>query len=784
MESINSRQSNLGLDPKNISVLFSLGFVWWAGNNLYALDAHALFQKFPSKFLFVDLAFAQILLGIVMSLTIPTESLLLFTKSGSDALAEQKSGLLTIPNLKRAALLLAIGFFHITGTVLTNSSYKLLGSTSTLVWKLTEPLAAMVLKRFILGENTSFLSFTGMALVLGGVLLFSKHTLVFATASPIVIANLCFPLRNILTKRDQAQSQYINTKERFLLIQLYSLPFCLVALLYKYIMVGTDTDSFQSILSNAVLFNSYQFASIALLERMDALTHSLANTLKRFTGIILSAIVIGDSFVTSHIIALIMAALGFPIYVLGKESDDKRRKNMRIKLFSILKVMVFIIIAAFSASSAFWKATGITNPKLSQKEDLALRERSPSEEFRLETPMSADSAFAIQRDSAEFQSARKQHAILILERYVGKKISYSSYEEALADAGDNHGNLVWVYAALQRLIDFSGSLICETTKEECVRNSTFAGRRFVHYRPTANLLNTRRAFAYDDVRDVLQSGDVYLYVGIGIQYLFRDTVKWDDLSPGTKIETSVDTVQYPADTYMFLNLMQKHRNPMLVRGDFTLRTNQNAGYHYGVSTGCPSLFINQAVRAGRLLQRKYDALKSRVGDLSLKIAINYKANANISSFLLDVLNRYENSLIYAQDVEDYGKLQQMGVPFDRTRLFSDVEEWMQSLSEMDVAFGVRIHGNMAALGTGTPALVIAMDHRVLELTERMRVPYVTTYDVRLVNGVDVASLVSEVGFNGEEFDRNRCVTARLYEEQMAKYGMEVHSTLRRISSIC
>lgn len=767
---------------KDTFILLGLLFFWWAGNNLYALDAHSLFKSFSSEFLFIDLAFAQILIGIAMALIIPT-GFLLDTTSSADDKREWNSGLLIVSSPKRTMLLLSIGFFHICGAVLTNSSYKYLGSTSTLVWKLTEPLAAMVLKRVILGEVTSPLSLTGMSLVLGGVLLFSKQTLVISLASPIVIANLCFPFRNILTKRDQAQNQHMNTNRRFLFLQLYSLPFCFGALIYKLLIVGADKASIPSLLTNSILFNSYQFASIALLERMDALTHSLANTLKRFSGIILSAILIGDIFMTSHLLGLIMAAIGFPVYVLGKECDEKKRYKMRVKLLALLKAAMFIIILTWSTGSAIKNVKKAIDMNAARRGETAIR-IPPYSLQNDETALSGSTSVENRSGSAEFQLARERHAIIILERYISRKISYASYEEALADDGDNHGNLLWVYASLRRLIDFSSSLVCETTREECANNSTFAGRRFVHYRPTANLLNTRRPFEFEYVRKALKEGDVYLFVGIGIQHLFRDTVKWDDLSPGTKIETTADTVQYPAEIYAFLNLLQEYHNPMLVRGDFTLRANQNAGYHYGVSIGCPTLFLNQATRAGRLLQKKYDALRSRIGDQSLKIAINYKANVNISSFLLDIFHRYKNSVIYVQDIEDYSRLQEMGVPFNRTRMFSDVDDWMQSLSTMDVAFGVRIHGNMAALGTGIPAFVIAMDHRVLELTQRMYVPFVTTYDERLIKDIDVASLISEVGFNGEEFDRNRCATARLYEKHLGKYGMAVHSTLQRISTIC
>ncbi len=56
---------------------------------------------------------------------------------------------------------------------------------------------------------------------------------------------------------------------------------------------------------------------------------------------------------------------------------------------------------------------------------------------------------------------------------------------------------------------------------------------------------------------------------------------------------------------------------------------------------------------------------------------------------------------------------------DRVRFFLDPKTWFEHLSHYDFSFGTRIHGNIAALLAGTPALLLAHDSRT---TGARRVP--------------------------------------------------------------
>ncbi len=64
------------------------------------------------------------------------------------------------------------------------------------------------------------------------------------------------------------------------------------------------------------------------------------------------------------------------------------------------------------------------------------------------------------------------------------------------------------------------------------------------------------------------------------------------------------------------------------------------------------------------------------------------------------------------------------VPRRQDQVFADAEPWKKFLSQQDFAFGTRIHGNIAALASGTPAMLLAHDSRTLELARFHGMPYI------------------------------------------------------------
>lgn len=651
---------------------------------------------------------------------------------------------------------------HVIGCLLTNFSYALLGATSTLVWKLCEPFATLTFKWYFLKDPISLTRFLGVCVVVTGVFIFSNFTLSnVVTFSPIIIANTAFPLRNVLIKlvRQSNTPEHEAPCHTYLRVQAGALPICLLLMVVKYVIWGTDLTFLPYLLRNAFYFNAYQFASIVLLSRLDALSHSLANTFKRFSGIFLSVVLVGTEIASHHVVGLSLTAFGFPLYIFGDRverflSSTTKKYARHVRCFVLLGTSLMLVLlsgyAAQDVNTDFILISAVTKPAI---------------------PLPIVPVPRVIRLSGE---------------YKGRNISYTGYKYAVRDNGDNMGNLVWQYAAYDVIPNFEGIPICRDLYEACAeKHDVKNGSHVVHYKPVANAFNGDGG-TFGVERNVLRRyGERLLIVGIGVQEYFGRNGTMKDMAPGRKIETGVKDFAFTNNSLSLMSILEDRGLPMLMRGDFTWTAAQRAGYRQGISLGCPSLLMNGDITLGEKLEAKYRALRNHIGDRSLKIAINIKTSMpQYFNFFKSILDAYPNSLIYAQGAYDMQALQKYDVPFHRVRFFTNVPEWRKSIAKMDISFGARIHGNMIAIAAEVPSFVIAPDHRVLELVQRMKIPHTTSVDPRLKRGLDIAKIIWESGFNGDLFDENRCTSSKVYERVFRQYGMRVSDHVARIAASC
>lgn len=763
-------------------VLFFQILLWWAANNIFAIDVHYLVAKYPPH-LFIDLTFIHLLIGLILS------SILHYLSIRNHPHANPVNPFTSIPispTLTIAALL------HLLATALTNASYKLIGASGTLVWKLSEPLTTIILKRVILKESTSPLSLTGVAFVLIGVLIFSSSKLTVITVSPIVLANLAFPTRNVLIKLDQRRAstsqQPMSPQHVLYSLHVAAIPFAAVVLLAKLVVTGPSFSALPLMLRSAMLFNTYQFASLAILHKLDPLTHSLANTLKRFTAILLALLVLRETFTAPTAIGLLCALVGFPLYIFGGNI------NMQPALSK-----VFVSKSPSRVASSATKALYVALPllmiltfPLSSTNSIKSIPIIPQVLESIHIPMQSVSRNHTLQSAYENSISASQYTVVLPDRlgmYSKEKrqsIRFSGYKSMNIDG--NAGDHVWRHGAYIMLPDFSQTNACNASVPICMNKlnpEPGPNSKLILYRPVANYFNDRREQPQADLKYMQGERISVFFVGIGVQSFFTYNKSFNDLTPGMKIETRPENFQFADYDVELLKAAQEKEQPILFRGTYTRNAARSVGYTHGVALGCPSLMISEEVRLGEILEAKYEKLRSRVFDKTLKIAINMKQSTKYMELCLSILANYPNSIMYIQDRGDSARMQNFGIPFSRIRRFDNVDDWMESLSKMDVSIGARIHGNMLALSVGVPVYIIAPDHRVLELAERMKVPHTTWYDEKLsTNAKDLMTIVGSIEFDGKSFDNNRCEIAKTYRKMFAKYGIGVASHVRRIAGQC
>lgn len=238
----------------------------------------------------------------------------------------------------------------------------------------------------------------------------------------------------------------------------------------------------------------------------------------------------------------------------------------------------------------------------------------------------------------------------------------------------------------------------------------------------------------------------------------RLTIPVTVVGVGAQLSLSGDTSKTPENlnraVRAFVSAVLDRSASIGVRGEITRDYLRLLGFDDSVIDiiGCPSLF-----REGGELR-----IKKKVADITENSPIALNSTPNVTQMapiIAQHTSRYPNLTYIAQVHAELAmmmwgeELPSQGDPRmpshmshplyqeDRMRFFLDVTTWTDYMAEMDFAFGTRIHGNIAALAAGTPAMVLAHDSRTLELAEHHKIPHRLITEVP--SDVDAAELYDQ-----------------------------------------
>ena len=114
----------------------------------------------------------------------------------------------------------------------------------------------------------------------------------------------------------------------------------------------------------------------------------------------------------------------------------------------------------------------------------------------------------------------------------------------------------------------------------------------------------------------------------------------------------------------------------------------------------------------------------------------------------------------------------------RMRGFLSARDWIDHMGEVDLAFGSRIHGSMAAVNAGTPAIVLAADLRIEELARYHGVPFVSRAEAAQTD-IRCAYARADFGAFARKYDENfrrfvsfldDCGIEHIYKENPPVWG--------------
>ncbi len=292
--------------------------------------------------------------------------------------------------------------------------------------------------------------------------------------------------------------------------------------------------------------------------------------------------------------------------------------------------------------------------------------------------------------------------------------------------GSNVGNLVFAQAAI-RLLSTADTTI--KTSGMIGKSAALVNAEFDHVViPLANAFRPNYEASLDGLSDLLEKLKIPVtVVGVGAQANIEGR-------RGRRGQALGPAVQRFARAVL-------ERSPSIgVRGDFTKEYLLDLGFADDQIDiiGCPSMFMN-----GPSLEptRRVESLRT-----DSRIALNISPYlADMGPVSIDLAERFPNLYYIPQDLrtlnlmvrgtypegETRAKVES-GVPIyldhplvasDRIRFCLDPKTWFDHLATYEFSFGTRIHGNIAAVLAGTPAVVLAHDSRTLELATYHKIPH-------------------------------------------------------------
>ena len=314
--------------------------------------------------------------------------------------------------------------------------------------------------------------------------------------------------------------------------------------------------------------------------------------------------------------------------------------------------------------------------------------------------------------------------------------------------GNNTGNLVFSQA-VYRLLSAAGADV--ETSGLARSHPRVINSRFDHVViPLANAFRSTYIETLDALSNLIEQLTIPVTVlGVGSQASLAGVYK------------GADTIN-PATT-RFVRAVLNHSPSIGVRGEHTRDYLKSLGFgddHVKV-IGCPSMFM---YGPNLKVERKVESL-SYDSPIAFNVSPYVPEMAPLSLYAAE---HFPNLVYMAQNIQtlelmlygSYPKGKRMnavaaaGAPItldhplirsDRVRFFLDPKTWFEHLAEYDFSFGTRIHGNIAALLAGTPALLLAHDSRTLELAEYHEIPHRTITSIE--DDADALSLYAECDWN-------------------------------------
>ena len=234
-------------------------------------------------------------------------------------------------------------------------------------------------------------------------------------------------------------------------------------------------------------------------------------------------------------------------------------------------------------------------------------------------------------------------------------------------------------------------------------------------------------------------------VGVGIKASYEP-----DLNAG---------FPFDEDVKKFVHAVLEKSSKLGLRGDLTAKYLSHLGFKEEKDftvIGCPSMYFHGAELKIKPLHLSKESTVCINSSIYLPETVNKRI---MSAGML-----FDSRFFIAQQTSEI-RLAYAGTPYpgalkygdypgdithpflvdDQYRAFTDIHSWMDFMGKADFSFGGRLHGNIAAVLSGTPALMVCTDARMRELSAYHGLAAVSAEE--FVKAKDFMELASKQDYN-------------------------------------
>jgi solute carrier family 35 protein E1 len=234
------------------------------------------------------------------------------------------------PDVKTSMLkpIATLGMVHMLGNALTNVSLGKVAVSFTHTVKALEPVFSVGLSAIFLGNIPSLAMCASLVPIIAGVMIASATEVSFNMAGFLSAmgSNLTFQSRNVLSKfvmtgDDMKKLDYVNLLGVLTIAStVFALPLALAFESSKMNVASIVAGGMplavagKNLFMAALCFQLYQQLSFMVLSRVNPVTHSVGNSLKRVAVIAASVIIFRNPVSTTNIIGTTLAIFGVILY--------------------------------------------------------------------------------------------------------------------------------------------------------------------------------------------------------------------------------------------------------------------------------------------------------------------------------------------------------------------------------------------------------------------------------------------------------------------------------------